>query len=51
NQTVADPEVRDKLARLGIEATGGTPGAFQTLLKTEYDKWRRIIDERKITTD
>ncbi len=51
NQTVADPEVRDKLARLGIEATGGSPAAFQALLKTEYDKWRRIIDERKITTD
>lgn len=51
NQTVADPEVRDKLARLGIEATGGTQLAFQSLLKTEYDKWRRIVDERKITAD
>lgn len=51
NQTVADPEVREKLARLGIEATGGSPAQFQTLLKTEYDKWRRIIVERKISTD
>jgi tripartite-type tricarboxylate transporter receptor subunit TctC len=51
NQTVADPEVREKLARLGIEASGGTTAAFQSLLKTEFDKWRRIIVERKITTD
>ena len=51
NQTVADPEVREKLARLGIEATGGTPSQFQTLIKTEFDKWRRIIIERKITAD
>ena len=51
NQTVADPEVREKLARLGIEATGGTAAAFQGLLKSEYDKWRRIIVDRKITTD
>jgi tripartite-type tricarboxylate transporter receptor subunit TctC len=51
NQTVADPEVREKLARLGIEATGGSPAAFQSLLRTEYDKWRRIIVERKITAD
>lgn len=51
NQTVADPEVRDKLARLGIEATGGSPAAFQTLLRAEYDKWRRIIVERKISAD
>ena len=51
NQTVADPEVREKLARLGIEATGGTPAQFQTLIKTEFDKWRRIIIERKITAD
>ena len=51
NQTVADPEVRDKLARLGIEATGGSPAAFQTLLRVEHDKWRRIIVERKISAD
>ena len=51
NQTVADPEVRDKLARLGIEATGGSPAAFQTLLRAEHDKWRRIIVERKISAD
>ena len=51
NQTVADPEVREKLARLVIEATGGTAAAFQGLLKSEYDKWRRIIVDRKITTD
>ena len=48
---MADPEVREKLARLGIEATGGTAAAFQGLLKSEYDKWRRIIVDRKITTD
>ncbi len=51
NQTVADPEVRDKLARLGIEATGGSPPAFQALLRAEHDKWRRIIVERKISAD
>ncbi|MEY2804250.1 MAG: hypothetical protein RL657_1586, partial [Pseudomonadota bacterium] len=51
NQTVADPEVRDKLARLGIEATGGSPAAFQALLRAEHDKWRRIIVERKISAD
>ena len=42
---------QDELARLGIEATGGTAAAFQGLLKSEYDKWRRIIVDRKITTD
>jgi tripartite-type tricarboxylate transporter receptor subunit TctC len=51
NQTVADPEVREKLARLGIEATGGSTAAFQALLRSEYDKWKRIIVERKITAD
>jgi tripartite-type tricarboxylate transporter receptor subunit TctC len=51
NQTVADPDVKEKLARLGIEATGGSVAGFQGLLKTEYDKWRHIIVDRKITTD
>jgi tripartite-type tricarboxylate transporter receptor subunit TctC len=51
NQTVADPDVKEKLARLGIEATGGSVSGFQSLLKSEYDKWRHIILDRKITTD
>jgi tripartite-type tricarboxylate transporter receptor subunit TctC len=51
NQVLKDPEVIDKLTRLGIEPVGGTPAQFTTMLNTELVKWKKIINERKITLD
>jgi tripartite-type tricarboxylate transporter receptor subunit TctC len=51
NQTLADPEVKDKLARLGIEPVGGTAADFTAMLARESGKWRKIIVDRKITVD
>jgi tripartite-type tricarboxylate transporter receptor subunit TctC len=51
NQVLQDPEVVDKLQRLGIEPLGGTPAQFVTLLAKESAKWKKIISERKITLD
>jgi tripartite-type tricarboxylate transporter receptor subunit TctC len=50
-EVVKDPEVVDKLTRLGIEPIGGTPAQFSTLLTTELAKWKKIITERKITLE
>jgi tripartite-type tricarboxylate transporter receptor subunit TctC len=46
-----DPEVIDKLQRLGIEPVGGTPAQFGAMLAKESAKWKKIISERKITLD
>ncbi len=51
NQVLKDPEVVDKLTRLGIEPVGGTPVQFSAMLTTELAKWKKIINERKITLD
>jgi len=51
NQTLADPEVKEKLARLGIEPVGGTSSEFTAMLARESGKWRQIIADRKITAD
>ena len=51
NQVLKDPEVIDKLTRLGIEPVGGTPAQFTAMLNTELAKWKKIINERKITLD
>jgi tripartite-type tricarboxylate transporter receptor subunit TctC len=51
NQALADPEVKDKLARLGIEPTTSTPQQLATLVAADAAKWKKIITERKITTD
>ena len=51
NQVLKDPEVIDKLTRLGIEPVGGTPAQFTAMLGAELAKWKKIIQERKITLD
>jgi tripartite-type tricarboxylate transporter receptor subunit TctC len=51
NQVLQDPEVVDKLQRLGIESVGGTPAQFTAMLAKESAKWKKIIGERKITMD
>lgn len=51
NQVLKDPEVVDRLQRLGIEPVGGTPAQFNTMLTSESAKWKKIITERKITLD
>ena len=51
NQVLQDPEVIDKLQRLGIEPVGGTAAQFTTMLAKESAKWKKIITERKITLE
>lgn len=37
------PEVREKLAALGFEIQSSTPQAFAALLKSETEKWAKVI--------
>ena len=51
NQALADPEVKDKLARLGIEPAGGTPQQFATMVAKDAAKWKKIVVDRHISND
>jgi tripartite-type tricarboxylate transporter receptor subunit TctC len=43
-----DPATRDKLVQAGATPVGNTPESFGTFMKTEYDKWGRVVKERNI---
>ncbi len=51
NAALAEPELKERFARLGAETTGGTPQQFAALVKAESAKWKKVITERKITAD
>jgi tripartite-type tricarboxylate transporter receptor subunit TctC len=52
NEAIADPEVKDKLARLGIEpAVAGTPEQFAKMVAVDAAKWKKIVVDRKITNE
>ncbi|WP_019575133.1 tripartite tricarboxylate transporter substrate-binding protein [Curvibacter lanceolatus] len=50
-QTLADPEVKDKLQRMGIEAITGTPQQLAAMVAADTAKWKKIIVERRISTE
>ena len=51
NEAVRDPEVRDKLSKLGITPAGSTPAQFASMVAQDAAKWKKIIIDRKITSD
>jgi len=43
NDALNDPAVHDKLVKTGATPVGGTPQSLATFLKSEYDKWGRVV--------
>ncbi len=48
DEALADPQVHDKLVKSGATPVGGTPESLGTFMKSEYDKWGRLVAERGI---
>lgn len=51
NAVLADVEVKERFARLGAEPAGGSAARFAQVARADYDKWRAIIAQRRITTE
>ena len=51
NEALADPEVRAKLSRLGIEPTTSTPQELASMVAADAAKWKKIITDRNIKGD
>jgi tripartite-type tricarboxylate transporter receptor subunit TctC len=43
DDALADPEVHDKLVKVGATPVGGTPQELGTFMKAEYEKWGRVV--------
>jgi len=51
NAALAEPELKERFARLGAEVAGGTPAQFAAVVRAEAAKWKQVISERKLATD
>jgi tripartite-type tricarboxylate transporter receptor subunit TctC len=47
-EILAEPEVKKRLLELGIEARAGTPEEISARLKSDIDKWRKVIEKAGI---
>jgi tripartite-type tricarboxylate transporter receptor subunit TctC len=44
-KVMATPEMREKLAAIGLEPMGGTPAEFAAVIRAEAPYWERLIKE------
>jgi tripartite-type tricarboxylate transporter receptor subunit TctC len=49
NRALLLPEVRDKMAGIGVEVANETPEAFAAALRADAEKWGKVIRELGIT--
>jgi tripartite-type tricarboxylate transporter receptor subunit TctC len=48
---VQSAEVRERFASQGSEPVGGTPEALTALIRSETEKWKRVIDSGRIKVE
>ena len=44
-----DPEVHGKLTGSAMEVVGSTPEQFGTLIRSEYDKWAKLVRDANLS--
>lgn len=50
-KVLAMPEVREKLANIGLEPVGTTPAEFGTIVRNDHAKWGKVIRDANIKLD
>jgi tripartite-type tricarboxylate transporter receptor subunit TctC len=50
NEAMNDPQVKQKLADQGLTVAGDTPGHFRDYIRTETQKWSRVIKAAGLAT-
>jgi tripartite-type tricarboxylate transporter receptor subunit TctC len=48
---LAESDIRERLARLGIEPVGGNATQFAQMVQADAAKWKKIIADRRITVE
>jgi tripartite-type tricarboxylate transporter receptor subunit TctC len=48
---LSQPEVKERIANVGAEIVGNSPQEFATFIRSERDKYARIIREASIKTE
>jgi len=51
NKLLAMPQTQARLADLSIEAMGGTPGEFETLIASEIKRWGEVVRRSGASAD
>jgi len=48
---LAQPDMRERLGEQGLEAVGSTPAQADKWIRTQIERWGRVIREQKIVIE
>src|SRR5262245_38713795 len=48
---LTSPEIKERFGKIGVEVVAGTPEHFSGFLRSEVDRWARVIKEANIRAD
>src|SRR5712664_4862525 len=48
-KVLAQPDLQAKFAQLGLDRAGGSPGELAAIIKSDIDKWAKVIKDAGIT--
>ncbi|MDM0114141.1 tripartite tricarboxylate transporter substrate binding protein [Variovorax sp. J22R133] len=48
NKAIREPDVAEKITSQGNEVAGGTPEAFATFIRSESDRWSKLVKSHNI---
>ena len=51
NEALRSPEIRTRMADIGLTPLGTTPEAFDAFIRTEIDKWAAVVKSSGATAD
>ena len=51
NRVLQLPDVRERMAALGLEPAGGTPEAFGEFVKEDIARWAKVIKAANVRAD
>jgi tripartite-type tricarboxylate transporter receptor subunit TctC len=44
-------EIKERFGKIGVEVVAGTPEQFSTFLKSEVDRWAKVVRDANIKAD
>ena len=48
-KALENPQVKENFARLGVQVVGDTPEQFSAFLREDLARWKRVVQEAKVT--
>jgi tripartite-type tricarboxylate transporter receptor subunit TctC len=48
NKAIATPEMKDRMAKEGLDPVGGSAAVFGEVLKRDVPKWKKVVAEAKV---